>query len=231
LAAGASWEYQTTLHLKDWSLNFSGTNDWWHTTGTLPSTYTNWSNIPAYVNGVRIWGNQPTPGNSGWLNPSVNAAQTGGDFNGYETSPTNAYSDNSIFAIDVNSGTNLDTSCTSSGKDKHNYYNYNVAIPGTVVDGIEVRLDANADSTFGSPKICVQLSWDGGTTWTTAKSTTTLTTSQATYILGGASDNWGRTWSTSNLSNTNFRVRIIDVAGSTARDFSLDWIAVRVTYH
>ncbi len=171
------------------------------------------------------------PKNTGWLNPSANAAQSGGDGTGYGTSPSLAYANDSSFAMDVNSGTNTGTTCTGTGKDKHNYYNYNIANPGTVVDGIEVRLDARADSRTGSPRICIQLSWDGGTTWTTAKSTSTLTTSEATYILGSASDNWGRTWTTSNLSNTNFRVRIINVARSTARDFSLDWIAVRVTYH
>jgi hypothetical protein len=32
------------------------------------------------------------------------------------------------------------------------------------------------------------------------------------------------------FSNTNFRLRIIDLASSTARTFSLDWIALRVTY-
>jgi hypothetical protein len=84
-----------------------------------------------------------------------------------------------------------------------------------------------------APKICVQLSWDGGVNWTTAKQTTTLTTSELTYILGTPSDPWGRTWTASNLSNTNFRIRVIDVAsgsGATSRDFSLDWIAVRVSY-
>jgi hypothetical protein len=76
----------------------------------------------------------------------------------------------------------------------------------------------------------VQLSWNGGATWTTAKSTATLSTSEATYILGGAADTWGRTWSSGDFSNATFRVRVIDVASSTARDFSLDWVAVRVTY-
>ena len=70
-------------------------------------------------------------------------------------------------------------------------------------------------------------------TWTTAKQTTTLTTSEATYILGGTVDTWGRTWTSTNLLNTSFRVRVIDVAsssGATSRDFSLDWVALRVTY-
>jgi hypothetical protein len=82
-------------------------------------------------------------------------------------------------------------------------------------------------SSTGAPKICVQLSWNGGTSWTTAKQTTTLTTSEATYTLGGAADTWGRTWTTSNFTNANFRVRIIDVASNTSRDFSLDWAAVQ----
>ena len=34
----------------------------------------------------------------------------------------------------------------------------------------------------------------------------------------------------SQLSDGNFRVRVINVAASTSRDFSLDWLAVRVTY-
>ena len=76
----------------------------------------------------------------------------------------------------------------------------------------------------------MQVSWDGGTSWTAAKSTSTLTTSEATYLLGGAADTWGRTWASANFDNTNFRVRITDVASNTSRDFSLDWIAVQVTY-
>lgn len=182
--------------------------------------------------------NTPTPtatpppsSNTGWLSPSAQASQTGGDGNGYQTNPTNAFSDNATFAVDTNSGTNSNTNCTNSGKDKHQFYNYNASIPGTVIDGIEVRLDARADATGGTPRICVQLSWDGGTTWTTAKQTGTLTTSEATYTLGTAADTWGRTWSTSNFTNANFRVRVINVASNTSRDFSLDWVAVRVTYH
>jgi hypothetical protein len=144
---------------------------------------------------------------------------------------SNAYADDGLFAVDNNSGTNTNSSCTNAGKDKHRFYNYNITIPGSAaVRGIQVRLDAKADSTSGSPKICVQLSWDGGTTWTSAKSTTTLTTAEATYLLGGAADTWGHTWTASQLGNTTFYVRVIDVATSTARDFSLDWVAVQVTY-
>lgn len=178
--------------------------------------------------------NTPAPSTStGFLAPSANAAQTSsaGDNNGYQTNPANAYNNNSVFAVDTNSGSNNNTSCTNAGKDKHQFYNYNFNLtPTAVVQGIQVQLDARADATNGAPKICVQISWDGGTTWTTAKNTTTLTSTEATYILGGTSDTWGRVWSAGNFSNTNFRVRVINVASNQQRDFSLDYIAVNVTY-
>jgi hypothetical protein len=111
------------------------------------------------------------------------------------------------------------------------YYNYNFNLPATaVIKGIQVRLDARADATSGSPKICVQLSSDGGTTWTTARSTTTLSTREATYTLGSNSDAWGRSWTSGNFGNANFRIRVIDVASDTSRDFFLDYAAVNVMY-
>ena len=132
--------------------------------------------------------------------------------------------------MDTNSGTNSNSSCTNSGKDKHRFYNFGFSIPGATVLGIEVKMDAKVDSTSGAPKLCIQLSWNAGASWTTAKQTGTLTTTEQTYTLGNAADNWGHVWTLSELSNANFRVRIIDVATSTSRDFSLDWITVRVSY-
>jgi len=167
-------------------------------------------------------------GAPGFKSPSANAADSGGDGNGFESNPGNAQADDAAFAADNNSGTGTGTSCTSSGKDRHRFFNYGFAIPtGSSINGIEVRLDARADSTSSSPKMCVQLSWDGGTTWTAAKPTGTLGTTMATFTLGSATDTWGRTWSASNLADSSFRVRVIDVSSSTSRDFFLDWVAVR----
>ncbi|HSL29833.1 MAG TPA: hypothetical protein VK900_11585, partial [Anaerolineales bacterium] len=178
--------------------------------------------------------NPPTGSTStGYLAPSGQAPQTSsaGDNNGYESNPTNAFLDDGLVATDLNSGSNTNTSCTHNGKDKHHFFNYNFNIPSTaVIQGIQVRLDARADSTSNSPKLCVQVSWNGGSSWTTAKQTSTLGTSEATYILGSPSDTWGRSWTVSNFTNTNFRVRVIDVAGNTSRDFFLDYLAVNVTY-
>lgn len=169
--------------------------------------------------------------NTGLLGPTANASAAGGDNNGYETNATNAYTDNATFAVDTDSGTGTSTSCTSTTKDKHVYYNYGFTVPNnSTIQGIEVRLDAKADSTASTPSLCVELSWDGGTTWTAVKQTATLTTAEATYTLGGSADTWGRTWTNSNFTNPNFRVRVTMVSGSTARDFSLDWLAVRLYF-
>ena len=169
--------------------------------------------------------------NTGFTNPTANSANSGGDGDGFASNPTRGYSDNSSFAIDTNSGNNTGTSCTGADKDKHRYYNYGFSIPGgATINGIEVRLDARVDNQTGSPFMCVQLSWDSGTTWTATQSTPTLNTSEGTYLLGGPADTWGRTWSTSDLSNPNFRLRIINVSSNTSRDFSLDWAAVNVYF-
>jgi hypothetical protein len=101
---------------------------------------------------------------------------------------------------------------------------------GAVIQGVVVRLDARADSVSNSPKLCVQISWDGGTTWTGALQTSTLSTVENIYLLGGSGNTWGRSWNAADFSNANFRIRVINVAGSTSRDFYLDYLAVNVTY-
>jgi hypothetical protein len=169
--------------------------------------------------------------NTGFLSPSANAADSGGHGDGFEVTPANAQADDTANAADMNSGTASSLSCTSTARDRHRFFNYGITLPaGAAVKGIEVRLDARTDATSGSPKMCVELSWDGGVSWTAPLTTATLSTTMKTLILGGAANTWGRSWTPANLSNANFRVRVTDVANSTNRDFWLDWIAVRVSY-
>ena len=174
-----------------------------------------------------------TASSTGMRSPTAQAAVTSsaGDNNGYEVNAANAAADDGLYAVDNNSGNGTSTSCTSTQKDKHRFYNYGFTIPGgSTIQGIEVQVNAKADSTTGAPKVCVELSWDGGVTWTAAKSTGTLATSEARYLVGGVTDTWGRAWSNGNFSDANFRVRLTDVSSATARDFSLDWVGVQVRY-
>jgi probable HAF family extracellular repeat protein len=171
----------------------------------------------------------PAGSNTGLRSPTANAAASGGDGNGFESSAQNAHADDALSAVDTNSGSGTSTSCTSASKDKHRFHNYGITLPaGVSVKGIEVRLDARVDSTSSAPKMCAQLSWDGGATWTTTKSTATLSTSMRTFTLGSATDLWGRAWTPGEFADGSFQVRIINVSSSTSRDFSLDWAAVRV---
>ena len=225
LAAGASS-----------TLSFS-----WNTTGVAVGSYTLTATAATVVGEADTGDNSlatavtvqasSSSSDTGWMSPTADLAQSGGDGNGFQTSPGDAYADGGSSAVDINSGTGSSTSCTSSSKDKHRFYDYSFSLPGGVtVKGIEVRLDAKVDSTSGSPKMCVQLSWDAGISWTTAKLTPRLGRTEATYTLGGATDTWGRSWSLGDFDNANFRLRIINVASSTARDFSLDWVAVKISY-
>jgi len=166
---------------------------------------------------------------TGFRNPTAQAADSGGDNNGYETNPADAFADDGAPAEDNNSGTNTVLSCADSGKDRHRFYNYGFVVPaGAAVNGVEVRVDVRLDN--GPGYICIQLSWDGGVSWTAPKQTPNLTSSFAAYSVGGASDTWGHAWTASELSNTNFRLRVIDVASSGNGRFRLDWIGAQVYY-
>jgi hypothetical protein len=163
----------------------------------------------------------------------ANAAVTSssGDNNGFQTTPANAYQSDNLYALDTNSGTNTQTTCTSMGKDRHIYSDFNINLPpAAAIHGLVVRLEAKADNTAGSPRFCIQVSWDSGVTWSLAKTSANLTRNDALYTLGDASDNWGHAWTTGQLANSSFRLRLVSVASNTSRDFSLDWVSVNVYY-
>ncbi len=173
------------------------------------------------------------PVSTGWRTPGSNAPVTtgSGDNNGFQTNPGSAYTSDNAYAVDTNSGTSTSSSVTSTGKDRHLFSNFGLGVPaGATVLGIQVRLESRVDSTTGSPKMYIQLSTDGGATWTTAKATPTLSRSDRVYTLGGTTDLWGAAWTGAALSDANFRLRITNVATSTSRDFSLDQIVVDATY-
>jgi len=161
---------------------------------------------------------------TGWLNPSADMPTSGGDNNGFERNPTYAYTDGGGSAASINNG-------TGNNADRHIFYNYGINIPTDAITyGIEVRLDWQLDSTSGTNYMDVDLSWNGGSSWTSTKRDSNETTSEHTTVLGGPADAWGRAWSASDFSNSNFRVRVHAYSSDSARDFYLDWIPVRVTY-
>ncbi|MDD5702317.1 MAG: hypothetical protein PHU23_09750, partial [Dehalococcoidales bacterium] len=162
-------------------------------------------------------------GNTGWLNPTASTADSGGDNNGFESNPDRAHIDGGGNAANNN-----------GGGDRHRYYGYDTGgIPaGSTITGIEVRLDWWVDSTwYSTSSMGVELSWDGGATWTSARTDNDDSTySSNSVVLGSPSDRWGHTWSTEHLDSSNFRVRLTCISSSSSRDFYLDWVPVRITY-
>jgi hypothetical protein len=174
-----------------------------------------------------------TASSTGYKSAASQAAVTSssGDNNGFQTSAANMLVDDGLFAVDTNSGTSTSTSCAATQKDRHVLSNFGFSIPaGSTIQGIEVKLNSKVDSTSGSPRFCVELSWNGGASWTTAITSGTLSTAETMYIVGGVSNTWGRTWTNTDFDNANFRVRLVMVASNTSRDFSLDWVGVQVRY-
>lgn len=159
------------------------------------------------------------------------APDAGGDGDGYEVSPASACGDDAVFAEDLRSGTNSSSGCTNNAKDKHRFRDFSIVIVGPpTIRGIEVRTQSKLAVVGGTNRVCAQLSWNGGATWTAALSASLSSTNETTLTLGSSSNLWGRTWSATDLTNANFRVRIIDATNRpTTNGFLLDTVQVRVT--
>lgn len=165
-------------------------------------------------------------GNTGAISPTANAADTGGSGTGFEGNAAGAYTDGSTNATNFN-----------GLGDRHRYSGYNFSIPpGATINGIVVRADWWTNSTQGTNSMNVELSWDGGSTWSAAKTQSTESTNDTNNkTLGASNDLWGRAWSASDFSTGNFRVRTtVNCSGGSfscsSRIFSLDWLPVTVYY-
>jgi hypothetical protein len=109
----------------------------------------------------------------------------------------------------------------------HSFTNHSFVVPGgNTVLGIEVKLEVSG--TIAAGTIGVELSWNGGSTWTSAKTTPTLTTSDVVVTLGGPADTWGHAWTVGELSNANFAVRLTGIP--SANTVRVDELQVRAYY-
>ena len=161
-----------------------------------------------------------TTGITGFKDPTTEAADTGGDDgDGFELNPTDAFADDASFATNIN-----------GNGDRHRFYNYGLSIKNSCgISGIEVRVDWWLDGLGGSNSLDLELSWDGGASWTAAKTDPVESTTEHTTILGSPTDTWGRTWSAEEFKNTKFRLRVTS-NGVSGRSHFLDWVPVKVYY-
>jgi hypothetical protein len=198
----------------------------------LRTVFQSWTSVNSNeASAVVVLG--PTPTGFKTCTAGSSAADTGGNGNGYESLPNNACGDDAAVATDANSNTNTTVSCTNAGKDRHRFWDFSLGVPAVVsaINGIQVRIDEGMNNNGGTNNVCVELSWDGGTTWTAPKvQGMTGGSAVTTYTVGGATDTWGRTWTGADFSNANFRLRLTDVTSQPNKSFLLEYLAVQVTY-
>ncbi len=191
------------------------------------STFQSWESLDSNeVNTVFISLNTP------WFNCAAQAADTGGDNNGYQTNPASGCGDDGVPAEDPMSGTTNKTSCSNNGKDKHRFSNFSISIvAATAIRGIEVRTQSWMNATGGTNRLCVRLSSNGGSSWTSYLQLNLAAIGETNLTFGSTSNLWGRTWTVANFSNANFVVQITDVTSAFGtKTFFLDNVQVRVTY-
>jgi hypothetical protein len=196
----------------------------------LRSYFQNWRSVNSNQASATVPGASTDTGQK----PCVTtAADTGGNGNGYETSTANLCADDSTFATDVGSGAvGHSTACANVANDRHRFQGFAFGLPASVtsVSGIEIRIDEALNNNGGTSNLCVELSWDGGTNWTAAKTIALSGAAEVTYLTGGVADAWGHSWNASQLSAANFRVRVTDATGQNNKDFKMDYLAARVVY-
>jgi hypothetical protein len=124
--------------------------------------------------------------------------------------------------------------------EQQGYRNFGFTIPtGSTIDGIEVRVKASSTDSSGC-QIGVELSWNNGAAGSyTARKTQSLTNAfpASPYsLLGGPTDDWGRTsWTAAELADGLFRLVVTDIdptgAGCTdTATTNLDYLNVTVYY-
>jgi hypothetical protein len=203
----------------------------------LRSVSGGWSSAPSNQASATVDGTPTSLAYAGCLSQAADTTAAG-DGDGYQTSPALACADGGGFAQDPNSGSGGSQACGAGTvtpdplKDRHRFWGFATGLPGSVsaISGIRVRADVGLNHNGGTDHLCAQLSWDGGVSWSTIQSIPLHGTGESTYVLGGTSDTWGRTWTPAELAPTTFVVRIIDAASMTNKRFELDYLAVSVTY-
>ena len=206
-----------------------GSGTWYY---VLDTYLGNWTSVHSNEASVLISGTKSTA--TVGCDPTMQAPETtnAGNNNGYELNPGSACASGGTYAIDANSGTTNVNSCADPGKDRHQFWGFAFGLPATVssIDGITVTSIVGQGNGGGLPSICLQLSWDGGTTWTAAKQVPLTATALTTYTAGSTSDTWGHAWSVGQLTGSALRVRITNVATTPNKDFRLDFLGVSVGY-
>ena len=133
--------------------------------------------------------------------------------------PTNAFSSNNAYT----------TSNVEAQEQGYSNFGFGISAGSTIV-GIQVQAEAKSSDSSGC-ELQTMLSWNGGTNYTSATDGN-LSGNDSIITLGGSNSLWGRTWSASDFSDTNFvlKFRFDDSSNSSCNNatVSVDQVQVRV---
>ena len=174
---------------------------------------------PELINTVEFWMNPDSLGSYQTDNTGYHSPSAEGDDSTQWNNPTGAYANDGNRASE------------QTNDEAHDWYNFDFSIPaGVTIDGIVVSIEGSS-SQFGQNVACrVRLSWNGGSSYTNYKTTPSWSSTNDWYREVGASwDTWGRTWSVSDFSNSNFRVWL-EKTGAPFATLRVDHIRIMVYY-
>jgi Flp pilus assembly protein TadG len=147
---------------------------------------------------------------------SSSPGYTSSPSSGAWSSPNSAWSTSSAYAKSSSSG------------QQQSWANLNVpAVSGTTITGIQVAFAAKVSSGSGCT-VGAQLSWDGGSSWSSSL-TAPLDTSLTTYTVGSTASDWGaHAWAASDFANGKLVLRLTYNKASCGT-LSLNSLVVTVT--
>src|SRR5262245_60532082 len=154
---------------------------------------------------------------------AISGYQEGGVPTGTCTNPANAQTSNDVRAT-----------CTNGQTLVGGGFGLQALVPASATAiSFTVQVEARVSNNNNTDVLQVQLSWDGGATWTAATNSdeinaTTVGDTVGTAPSSGACSTFGRTWSFSELSDANFRVRLTAAPVPTTDTFGVDDFDVRV---
>lgn len=146
---------------------------------------------------------------------------------GQFTNPGNVVSSNDARAIET------------SVNDTMACWDFSFNVPGDAqsIDGVLIEaegrlLESPPQGGSSTGDLQVRLSWNGGTSWTSAK-TDVYTEGEGEFYhaFGGAADGWGRSWTATETGNANFRVSLKYGREDIAQDqIEIDHVRAKIFY-
>jgi len=114
------------------------------------------------------------------------------------------------------------------------YSDFGITIPSdTIIKGIVVTIDGREQNVGNEGAVGVELSWDGGTTYTESGKVEIFRTNPGfeTKVYGGQTDTWGREWTIGEFTDALFMLRGIKAPGDIGiGQTGVDHIQIEVYY-